>query len=188
MERAATLREMISQHFDHIESTLATIAQTKDEARRAFLLEALQKAISESRAFCVTAAADQPGLHEDVVKDFLNSADDEQVASFVHGYLQKQVPLLAIAGADSHRLIEDCFSGILFMDPDAFESGIRRVAQEGIKQQPKIEAPDFAAEILETICREAVGLDGRIPAEEIDPYHVRRLLGRICILGRSPAF
>jgi hypothetical protein len=161
---------MINQELSRIDRMLEIMAKgdvpmSHADLRR--MTDSLRGLVEEAREICVSFAAAMPALDAKRFADRIDQSTPEMMARFVEKHLDKQIPIHAIKGADPERLKQQIMLQIQAIDEDIdIDIAIQTAASDVVDQFPEMHAPDFHRDVIETLMREALGLEGTPPALE----------------------
>jgi len=85
----------------------------------------------------------------------------DQLDKFIRAHLEGHLLITGVCGdvqmsaALAERLISDLRGS----------TDLRDISERAVREFPGIEAPEFNAHMIETVLREAVGLDGNVPED-----------------------
>jgi hypothetical protein len=154
--------------------------------------EVLEDKIASARGYAVTVAQGAPAIGVEKMGEFLNGvmsyggeARPERLDKFVRTHLERHLLMTGVCGdvpmsaALADRLISDLRDS----------TDLRGISERAAREFPGIEAPDFNAHMIETVLREAVGLDGNVPEDGHEQltgsehYNLVRIQGALQMLG-----
>jgi hypothetical protein len=133
--------------------------------------EVLEEKIASARGYAVTVAQGAPAIGVEKMGEFLNEVMNyggaprpERLDRFIRTHLERHLLLTGVCGdvpmsaALADRILSDLRDS----------TDLRDISQRAAREFPGIEAPDFNAHMIETVLREAVGLDGNVPEDGHD--------------------
>lgn len=170
MRRSTSPREMIAIEFTKIERMLDIMAreatpQSPADLRR--MTDTLRTMVEDARGVCVDFAAAMPALDAEKFADRIDQSTPDMMARFIEKHLDKQIPILKIAGADPQALKTAIVTHLAAIDEDIdLDIGIQVASSDVVDQFPDMHAPDYHRDVIETLMREALGLEGTPPALE----------------------
>jgi hypothetical protein len=178
MRRAVSPRSVLKRMFRDLERGYEGFwgRNAAGEARDRYDLMAQR--FREVADYAVSTAQEAPPFKTEKLADLIGEGDKDRVTRFIRKHLVSELTILEIPGlppeSTSDRLLA-ALSG-----PQALD----RIAVDLVAETPGLEAPVFTSHQIETLLREAVGLDGRIPerdfsedAAEANLMQIRLLLG-----------
>lgn len=163
MRRRITPREIVDAEMRGIEHILNNSYGKIDETVR----EALLNKAKTAREVATSFAQEAPNLDIDIHAGLPETVKPAWAERFIRKHLEIQIPILRIEGADDAEIVAgimDAFRG-MSSDQDT-DTALRDGARRVVRDQPGIEAVDFSTYQIETVMREAIGLDGRVPERE----------------------
>ncbi|PTX52588.1 hypothetical protein IQ03_03992 [Gemmobacter caeni] len=126
----------------------------------------------------VSTAQEAPPFRTEKLAELIGQGDPDRVTSFIRKHLVSELTVLEIPGLPPEPTADRLLAAL--SGPQALD----RIAADLIAETPGLEAPEFTAYQLESVLREAVGLDGRVPergfsedAAEANLMQIRLLLG-----------
>lgn len=168
MRRQPTPREIMDRDFRQLLRMVENMDPKAGPQSLEVLKEALEEKISSARGYAVTVAQGAPAIGVEKMGEFLNGvmtyggeARPERLDKFVRTHLERHLLLTGVCGdapmsaALADRLISDLRGS----------TDLRDVSERAAREFPGIEAPEFNAHMIETVLREAVGLDGNVPED-----------------------
>ena len=171
MRRQPTPREIMDRDFRQLLRMVQNMDPKAGVQSLEVLKEVLEEKISAARGYAVTVAQGAPAIGVDKMGELLNGvmnyggeARPDRLDKFIRTHLERHLLITGVCGdvpmsaALADRLLSDLRDS----------TNLRDVSQRAARELPGIEAPDFNAHMIETVLREAVGLDGNVPEDGHD--------------------
>jgi hypothetical protein len=150
------------------------------------LKEVLEEKISSARGYAVTVAQGAPAIGVEKMGEFLNGVMNyggaprpERLDRFIRTHLERHLLISGVcadvpmsAGLAEHLISE--LKGSI---------DLREISTRAAREFPGIEAPEFNAHMIETVLREAVGLDGNVPEGGHEPLSGIEIYALVRIQG-----
>lgn len=111
----------------------------------------------------------------------------ERLDRFIRTHLERH---LLISGVCADAPMSAALADRLISDLKG-STDLREISTRAAREFPGIEAPDFNGFMIETVLREAVGLDGNVPEGEqeqlvgSEPYTLTRIQGVLQLMPES---
>ena len=170
MRRPVSPRQMIDLEFNKMTRMLESFANGNPPASAADfrrMTDLLHATIADARETCVSFAAALPALDAAHLADRIDQSTPQMMTRFIEKHLEKEIPLLHIAGVAPEALTQAIMRRLQTIDEDVdLDIEIQTAAMDVVDQFPGIHAPDYHFDVIETLIREALGLEGTPPALE----------------------
>lgn len=163
MRRPITPRETVANALLEMDALLLAHPDKIDETVREALAEKIETALEVSTSFAQEAPAMDPAK----LDMFAEESGPERLESFVRKYLEKQVSTLRFEDVDEADLVRSMLREIRKSSPNEDVGySLQRASHRVVENVTGV--LDNQAENIETLMREAVGLDGRVPDRDTD--------------------
>lgn len=178
MRRAVSPRSVLKRMFRDLERGYEGFwgRTATGEARDRY--ELMAQRLREVADHAVSTAQEAPPFKAEKVSELIGQGDPDRITSFIRKHLVSELTVLEIPGLPPEPTADRLLAAL--SGPQALD----RIAADLIAGTPGLEAPEFTAYQLESVLREAVGLDGRVPergfsedAAEANLMQIRLLLG-----------
>jgi hypothetical protein len=140
--------------------------------------ELMAHRLREVGQFAVSTAQEAPPFNTSKLYGLIEAGDTDRVERFIRKHLVVELEVLQISGLDPDITADRAILALKGPHP------LDRIAQDLVAEVEGVEAPVFTAYQLESLLREAIGLDGRVPdrtfsedAAEANLMQIRLLLG-----------
>ena len=155
--RPLTPRAALAKEFDQFQATMAALltGQNVSQGTRSHIDDRLASLRAQ-----VLRSADAAPPVDPLAAMKLVEKGNGFIEKFVRRHLEREIPLLDLGltePADTNRLVDRIMQGLAGFAP------LNEVAQVALEAFPRIEAREQCAWHLESVIREAIGLDGRVP-------------------------
>ena len=185
MRRPVTPREVMHNDFRSVEKMLARLDQN------VALHGALADKLESMRDYAMTVIVEAPAIGVEKLSDLLNSAMNyggerrpEKLDRFIRTYLEKHLDLVGFTreGVDVPALSDH------LIDRMKESIDLHTIADQTARSFPGIKNPGFDGHMLETVLRESVGLDGRVPEPDQEQmtsdeiYVLLRMKNLLCMM------
>lgn len=161
MRRTMTLRSVLANDLAGLNKAFAALEGSIPADKRN-LFESIQDQMQSFGDFAVLSAAEAPAPDSAKFLDFVAGSSPEQIEAHVRKYLMREIPLLKI-DVPTEQIVDRLIDGLKSDAP------LDQIKGDVIKAFPDMEAPDFNGVMIETVLREAIGLDGRAPTHGASP-------------------
>lgn len=175
--RPMTMRKILDMQFRTFERGLDAMLRSEPQGDHRNRLEIIRDKVGELHELAVTSVDGAPPLESDTVSRVLEGRDQDRVEAFLRRHLSGEIEALGIVEASTERLVDDLVEGL------RWPGTLSEIARSTVEKHG-IRAAEFTSELLETVLREAVGLDGRVPqpgySEDVaaaNLYSMRMTLG-----------
>jgi len=178
MRRAVSPRSVLKRMFRDLERGYEGFwgKHATGEVRDRY--ELMSHRLREVADYAVSTSQEAAPFGTEKLSGLIAEGDPEQVTRFIRKHLVSELGVLEIPGLDPEPTADRIIAGLA--GPHALD----RIAADLVAGTPDLEAPAFTTHQIETILREAVGLDGRVPerefcedAAEANLMQIRLLLG-----------
>lgn len=178
MRRAVSPRSVLKRMFCDLERGYEGFwgRNATGEARDRY--ELMAQRLREVADYAVSTTQEAPPFKTEKLAELIGQGDPDRVSSFIRKHLVSELTVLEIPGLPPEPTADRLLAAL--SGPQALD----RIAADLIAGTPGLEAPAFTSHQIETVLREAVGLDGRVPerefsedAAEANLMQVRLLLG-----------
>lgn len=161
MRRTMTLRSVLANDLAGLNKAFAALEGSIPADKRN-LFESIQDQMQSFGDFAVLSAAEAPAPDSAKFLDFVAGSSPEQIEAHVRKYLMREIPLLKI-DVPTEQIVDRLIDGLKSDAP------LDQIKHDVIKAIPDMEAPAFNGQMIETVLREAIGLDGRTPMHGESP-------------------
>lgn len=168
MRRQPTPREIMDRDLRQLLRMVQNMDPKAGVQSLEALKEVLEEKISSARAYAMTVAQGAPAIGAERMGEFLSGvvndggeARPDRLDRFVRTHLERHLLLTGVCSdiAMSSGLAEHLISEL------RGSTDLREISTRAAREFPGIEAPEFNAHMIETVLREAVGLDGNVPED-----------------------
>lgn len=186
MRRQPNPREIMDRDFRQLLRMVENLDPKAGTQSLEVFKEVLEEKLASARAYAVTVAQGAPAIGPEKMGEFLNgvmnyggSPRPERLDKFIRTHLERH---LLISGVCADVPMSAALADRLICDLKV-STDLREISKNAAQDFPGIEAPDFNAHMIETVLREAVGLDGNVPEGEqeqfvgSEPYTLTRIQG-----------
>ena len=186
MRRQPTPREIMDRDFRQLLRMVENMNPKAGTQSLEVFKEVLEEKLASARGYAVTVAQGAPAIGPEKMGEFLNrvmnyggEARPEQLDKFIRTHLERHLLISGVcADAPMSAALADRLISELRGSTD-----LREISTRAAREFPVIEAPEFNGFMIETVLREAVGLDGNVPEGEqeqligSDLYTLMRIQG-----------
>jgi len=178
MRRSVTPRNVLHRMFKDLEKGFKSFWGDKLPANERDRYELMAHRLREVAEFAVSTAQEAPPFDTTKLYGLIEAGDADRVERFIRKHLVGELEVLQISGLDPVTTADRAILALKGPHP------LDRIAQDLVAGVEGLEAPTFTAYQLETLLREATGLDGRVPdrgfsedAAEANLMQIRLLMG-----------
>lgn len=178
MRRSVTPRSVLNRMFKDLEKGFKSFWGDKLPAAERDRYELMAHRLREVGEFAVSTAQEAPPFNTSKLYGLIEAGDTDRVERFIRKHLVVELEVLQISGLDPDITADRAILALKGPHP------LDRIAQDLVAEVEGVEAPVFTAYQLESLLREAIGLDGRVPdrtfsedAAEANLMQIRLLLG-----------
>lgn len=186
MRRQPTPREIMDRDFRQLLRMVENMDPKAGTQPLEVFKEVLEEKLASARAYAVTVAQGAPAIGPERMGDFLNGVmnyggapQPERLDKFIRAHLERH---LLISGVCADAPMSAALADRLISDLKG-STDLREISKKAAQEFPGIEAPEFNGFMIESVLREAVGLDGNVPEGEreqlvgSEPYTLTRIQG-----------
>lgn len=178
MRRSVTPRSVLNRMFKDLEKGFKSFWGDKLPAAERDRYELMAHRLREVGEFAVSTAQEAPPFNTSKLYGLIEAGDTDRVERFIRKHLVVELEVLQISGLDPEITADRAILALKGPHP------LDRIAQDLVAEVEGVKAPVFTAYQLESLLREAIGLDGRVPdrtfsedAAEANLMQIRLLLG-----------
>lgn len=187
MRREMSPREVVFRQFRSLEKRFQGIKKNTSGSEDLLRLEMFEEMMGETRDLALSMAIEAGPVKSERFKAMLQSGSKEKAIDFVHKHLVRQSSMMLVDGIPPETLARTCLEKLQVLDlRKDFDAEMSRIAREIIDEH-NLPAPSWAVYSIETLCREALGIDGRVPDEDEERYltNARELIRQIETVERD---
>jgi len=178
MRRTVSPRSVVKRMFRDLERGYEAFWGKGATGENRDRYELMAQRLREVADHAVATAPEAPPFDTAKLSGLIEAGDADRVTRFVRKHLVSELTILAIPGLEPEPTADRLLAGLAGPHP------LDRIAADLVAGMPGLEAPQFTTHQIETVLREAVGLDGRVPerghsedAAEANLMQLRLLLG-----------
>ena len=178
LRRRVSPRNVVRQMFRELErgyeQSWGKVATGESRGRH----DAMAQRLREVAEYATSVAQEASPFDTEELSKLIKQGDRDRVSGFIRKHIVSELTALDIPGLIPEPTADRVLSAL--SGPQALD----RIAADLAAETPGCQGVEFTAYQLETILREAVGLDGRVPqrgfsedAAEANLWRIRLLLG-----------
>jgi len=169
MRRSISAREVLARKFDTLTKYMGPAPHGEAGEKHERMLEL----IADAREMSLSFAQAMPPIPPVSFRHMLDTYTPARIDAFVLKHLQRQMPYLGIEFSSYHNIAERAFVELKAYEGDTdFDVAIKAAAQRTVEAFPGMAAPAYCVEQIESLFREALGLDGTMTDPDIDDKKV----------------
>jgi hypothetical protein len=169
MRREMSPREVVDMNFRKLTNQCESLRKLARDSSEQLSVTLFEESLNDLHTLALSFTIEAGPANPERLAALLEKGSDTKVESFVERHLRKQAPLICVEGVDPEVLAEACMTKIKEIDPEAdFDKQMAEIGTS-IAEKLNVTAKSWSAYMIETVCREALGLDGRAPDERDAP-------------------
>lgn len=163
MRREMSPREVVFRKFRSLEKRFEDLRRIAGDADERFKFEMFEDFMRETRDLSLSFTVEAGPARAERLELLLDQETPHRAVAFVERHLRRQIPFMMIEGATDEALADACLKKLQAIDHAAdFNDELKRISGE-IVEEHDLPAKSWSTYSIESLCREAIGMDGRVP-------------------------